>query len=108
MNFHIDFLFRIGSGYDELVALIQANPRYVFYISKQDKHDKRTKIARERGWAEVSHKQHSGVIKLSKSGGVCRASVTDQSGGLKLIGAWVSWLASNAPHLIAGLDLRIA
>jgi hypothetical protein len=108
MNFQMDFLFRTGSGYDELVTLIQANPRYVFYISRKDKRDKRTKKARERGWVEVSHKQHSGVIKVWKHDGVCRASVSDESGGLKLIGAWVSWLASNAPHLIAGLDLRIA
>ena len=108
MNFHIDFLFRTGAGYDELVTLVQANPRYVFYISKQDRRDKRTKKAKEKGWVEISHKQHDGVIKLSKNRGVCRASVTDESGGLKLIGAWVSWLASNAPHLIAGLDLRMA
>jgi hypothetical protein len=108
MDFEIDFLFRTGTGYDELVALIQANPRYVFYISKQDKIDKRTKKAKERGWVEVSHKQHTGVIKLSKKLGVWRASVNDQSGGLKLIGAWISWLASNASHLLAGLDLRMA
>jgi hypothetical protein len=108
MDFQIDFLFRTGSGYDELVTLIQANPRYVFYISKQDKIDKRTKKAKERRWVEVSHKQHTGVIKLSKNLGICRASVNDQSGGLKLIGAWISWLASNASHLIAGLDLRMA
>ncbi|MGD9850434.1 MAG: hypothetical protein AB7T38_04120 [Nitrospirales bacterium] len=41
-----------------------------------------------------------------KRHGVCRATITDTSGGLKLIGAWTSWLGSNAPHLISGLDLR--
>jgi hypothetical protein len=29
MDFEIDFLFKTGAGYDELVALIQGNPRYV-------------------------------------------------------------------------------
>ena len=107
MDFEIEFLFRTGAGYDDLVGLIQANPRYVFEVSKQDKFDKRTKKAKDKGWVELTHKQHSGVIKLSKSLGVCRASVSDQSGGLKLIGAWTSWLASNASHLISGLDLRL-
>jgi hypothetical protein len=63
-------------------------------------------MAKETGWVQISHKQHSGFIKLSKNLGVCRASIRDQSGGLKLIGAWTSWLASNASHLISGLDLR--
>ena len=106
MDFEIDFLFKNGAGYDDLLALIRANPRYVFEVSKQDKFDKRTKKARDKGWVEIRHKQHIGVIKLSKSDGVCRASVSDQSGGLKLIGAWTSWLASNASQLISGLDLR--
>ncbi|MDR4494431.1 MAG: hypothetical protein AB7P17_15925 [Nitrospirales bacterium] len=106
MDFQVDFIFRSGAGYDDLVALIQANPRYVFGIWKQDKIDKRTTKSRDRGWVEIKHKQHSGVIKLSKRHGVCRASITDTSGGLKLIGPWTSWLGSNAPHLISGLDLR--
>jgi hypothetical protein len=38
---------------------------------------------------------------------VCRAVARDNSGGLKLIGAWTSWVASNASRLISGLDLRI-
>jgi hypothetical protein len=81
MDFQIDFIFRTGAGYDDLVALIQANPRYVFEIWTQDKIDKRTTKSKDRGWVEIKHKQHSGVIKLSKSHGVCRASVTDESGG---------------------------
>ena len=107
MEFNIEFLFKNGAGYDDLVGLIQGNPRYVFKVSKQDKFDKRTKKAREKGWVELTHRQHRGVIKLSKSSGVCRASVGDQSGGLKLIGSWTSWLASNASHLMSGLDLRL-
>lgn len=107
MDFEIEFLFKNGAGYDDLVSLIQANPRYVFKVSKQDKFDKRTKKARDQGWIELAHKQHSGVIKLSKRSGVCRASVADRSGGLKLIGAWISWLASNASHLMSGVDLRL-
>jgi hypothetical protein len=106
MNFDIDVIFRTGASYDHLVALIQGNPRYVFEIWKQDKIDKRTKKAKDTGWVEIRHKQHHGFIKLSKDSGVCRASVSDQSGGLKLIGAWVSWLGSNASDLIAGLDVR--
>lgn len=106
MDFQIDFMFKAGAGYDELVALIHANPRYVFEIWKQDKIDKRTTKSKEKGWVEIRHKQHSGVIKLSKTFGVCHASVSDQSGGLKLIGAWTSWLGSNAAHLISGIDLR--
>jgi hypothetical protein len=108
MNFQIDFLFRSGAGYDDLIELIQGNPRYVFTISKQDRIDKRTKKAKEKGWVELSHKQYKeGVIKLFKNQGICRASVTDDSGGLRLIGAWISWLASNASELLAGLDVRI-
>jgi len=106
MNFQIDFLFKNGAGYDDLLNLIQSNPKFVFEIWKQDKIDKRTTKAKEKGWVEISHKQHGGVIKLSKDLGVCCAFVSDQSGGLKLIGAWTSWLASNASHLISGLDLR--
>jgi hypothetical protein len=110
MKFEIDFLFKTGAGYDQLLELIQSNPRYVFEIVKQDKIDKRTKKAKETGWVEVRHKQynksHRGIIKISKNLGVCRTSVLDQSGGSKLIGAWTSWLASNASHLISGLDVR--
>ncbi|HEY7330962.1 MAG TPA: hypothetical protein VH592_25215 [Gemmataceae bacterium] len=107
MDFQIDFLFKTGAGYDDLVNLIQGNPRYVFEILKQDKIDKRTKKSRESGWVQIGHKQHAGYIKLTKDNGVCRAAVHDDSGGLKLIGAWTSWMASNASHLISGLDLRI-
>ncbi len=106
MQFQIDFLFKAGAGYDELVALIQSNPRYVFEVTGQDKIGKRTNRSKVEGWVEVSHKQHVGAIRLSKSNGVCRASVTDESGGLKLIGAWTSWLANNASDLIAGLVIR--
>jgi hypothetical protein len=89
-----------------LVDLIQSNPRYVFEITGRDKIDKRTNRSKVKGWVEVSHKQHAGTIRLSKNRGVCRATVTDESGGLKLIGAWTSWLANNASDLIAGLDVR--
>ncbi|HNP30952.1 MAG TPA: hypothetical protein PKK23_18050 [Nitrospirales bacterium] len=54
----------------------------------------------------IKRKQQNGVIKLGKRHGVCRATITDTSGGLKLIGAWTRWLGSNVPHLISGLDLR--
>jgi hypothetical protein len=107
MRFHIDILFKNRAGYDELVALIGANPRYVFSIARRDRADKRTRRAHLRGWAEVRHKQHAGIIKLIKDRGVCAAEVDDESGGLKLIGAWTSWLASNASDLIHGLDIRI-
>ncbi len=106
MNFKIDFLFRTGASYDEIVSRMLSNPRYVFQISKQDKIDKRTKKSRDTGWVEIRHKQHKGFIKLSKDAGVCRALVSDKSGGRKLIGAWVSWLSSNASDLIAGMDVR--
>jgi hypothetical protein len=106
MDFQIDFIFRTGAGYDNLVALIQGNPRYVFEISKQDSIDKRTKKAKQKGWVEIRHKRHRGLVKLSKSFGVSRASVSDQSDGMKLIGAWIGWLASNASDLIAGVDVR--
>ena len=42
MEFEIDFLFKAGTGYDDLVRLIGSNPMYVFEITKQDKIDKRT------------------------------------------------------------------
>lgn len=107
MRFHIDILFVGGAGYDELVARIEANPRYVFSVARQDHTDKRTRRAHLRGWAEIRHKQHAGSIRLVKNRGVCRAEVDDESGGLKLIGAWTSWLASNAADLIHGLDIRL-
>ncbi len=106
MDSPIDFLFRAGFGYDDLVELIQSKPRYVFHIWKQEKIDKRTTKSKETGWVELRHRQHAGAIKLSKSFGVCRASISDRSGGLKLIGAWTSWLGSNAADLVSGLDLR--
>lgn len=53
MNFRIDFILRTGASYDDLVALIQGTPRYVFEIWKQDKIDKRTKKAKDTGWVEV-------------------------------------------------------
>jgi hypothetical protein len=90
MEFQMDFLFKTGAGYDALVSLIQGNSRYVFFVSKQDKIDKRTKKSKETGWVEICHKQHDGSIKLSKDHGVCRATIDDQSGGMKLIGAWTS------------------
>ena|SRR5882724_2295899 len=112
MELRIDFLFKTGAGYDELLRLLEGNPKYVFEVVKQDKFDKRTKKAQTSGWVEIGHKQykksHRGVVRLSKADGTCRVSVRDESGGLKLIGAWISWLASNADHLIAGLDVRFA
>lgn len=108
MDFQIDFLFKAGACYDDLVNLIKGNPRYVFEVLKQDKTDKRTRKAKDTGWVLIGHKRHSGVIKLSKNCGVCRAEVRDESGGLKLIGAWTSWLATNASLLISGLDIRFA
>lgn len=109
MDFQIDFLFKTGFGYDDLVKKIQENPRYVFHVAKQDKTDKRTRKAKDKGWVDIKHKQHTkGVIRLSKNLGICRASVADDSGGFKLIGAWTSWLASNASDLISGLDVRFA
>jgi hypothetical protein len=107
MQFHIDLLFRSGKGYDDLVSRIGENPRYVFGIHKQDQRDKRTRKGRQKGWAEIRHRQHAGVIKLVKDEGVCRACVEDESGGLKLIGAWTSWLASRTSDLIYGIDIRI-
>jgi hypothetical protein len=106
MQFQLDFMFKAGAGYDDLVALIQSNSRYVFEVSGQDKIDKRTTRSKMEGWVKISHKQHGGTIKLTKNNGVCQASFTDESGGLKLIGAWTSWLASNASHLIAGVIVR--
>jgi hypothetical protein len=108
VGFEVDFLFKHGAGYDDLVTLIQSNPKYVFEVVGQDKTDRRTKKAKESGWVEIRHKQHPGAIRLTKNLGVCRASVRDQSGGLKLIGAWTSWLASNASDLMSGLDVRFA
>jgi hypothetical protein len=107
MDFELDFLFKTGAGYDDLVALIQGNPRYVFQVVQQDRIDKRTKKSRDSGWVRIGHKQHAGSIKLTKDHGVCRAVVRDDSGGLKLIGAWTSWVANNASELVSGLDLRI-
>jgi hypothetical protein len=108
MDFEIDFLFRMGKGYDDLVSLIQGNPRFAFEIWKQDKIDKRTKKAKESGWVEIKHKnkRYKGTIKLTKHAGICRAAVTDRSGGMQLIGAWTGWLASNASDLLSELDLR--
>ncbi|HBP90577.1 MAG TPA: hypothetical protein DD706_23145 [Nitrospiraceae bacterium] len=54
MEFHIDIIFRSGAGYDDLVGLIQANPRYVFGIWKQDKIDKRTMKSKDRGWVVLN------------------------------------------------------
>jgi hypothetical protein len=102
----MDFLFKAGKGYEKLVKLIRSNPRYVFSIFREDKADKRTKKAKLRGWVEVRHKQHAGVIKLVKEEGTCFAHIDDESGGLKLIGAWTSWIASRAGDLVSGLDVR--
>lgn len=69
MKFKIDFLFKTGAGYDDLISLIQSNPRYVFKVTKEDKTDKRTRKLKEMRWVEISHKQHAGVIKLPKNKG---------------------------------------
>lgn len=106
MHFEIDLIFRSSHGYDDLVARVLSNPRFVFEVWKQDKIDKRTRKSKEKGWVELRHKQHGGFVKLSKESGVCSASVNDESGGLKLIGAWISWLGSNAADLLSGLDVR--
>jgi hypothetical protein len=106
MRFEIDFLFKAGSGYDELVQLIGSNYRYVFEISKQDKIDKRTTKSKETGWTDVTHKRHAGVVKLKKNNGVCTAEIKDDSGGHQLIGSWTSWIASNASHMVSGMNLR--
>jgi hypothetical protein len=109
MDFQIDFLFRVGAGYDQLIErmrLVQKSPHSVFTISNEAKVDKRFKKAKEIGWVEISHKRYNGVIKLLKSLGVCRGFVDEQADG-KFIGAWVSWLARNATDLMSGFDIRV-
>lgn len=76
------------------------------FASCWEHHIPTTRCGRSSQPFEIRHKQHRGLVKLSKNSAVCRASVSDQSGGLKLIGEWASWLGSNASDLIAGRDVR--
>lgn len=102
----LDHLFMMEKGYDDLVALIESNPRFVFYVFKKDSIDRRTKKSRVMGWTKVRHVKHAGLIKLTKKNGRCICTIDDKSGGNQLTGSWISWIASNAPHLIYGINLR--
>jgi len=104
--FRVEFLFKAGAGYDELLSLLRSNPRFVFCVHSEDSIDKRTKKSKVKGWARIKHKQHHGEVKLAKDSGRCTGEITDRSPAMKLTGAWVSWLANNASELIYGVDVR--
>lgn len=104
--FHVDYMFRAGKSYDDLLDLIRSNPRYVFFIHAECRRDKRTKKARLKGWAKIHHKKHEGEVKLIKERGRCFTEIDDMSGGHQLLGAWLAWLASNAADLVYGVDVR--
>jgi hypothetical protein len=107
MPAQIDFLFAQGAGYEDLVERIQSNPRFVFYVKKADRIDKRTRRAKVKGWAKIEHKRYEGAIWLDKSHGRCSAEIEGDETG-EFTGSWVSWIIRNAPDLIYGLDLRFA
>lgn len=106
--FRMDFLFKAGKGYEDLLDLVRSNPRFVFSVHREDTTDKRRRLARVKGWARLRHDRyrHKGEVKLVKDHGRCFAEITDNSGGLQVVGAWVSWLASNAGDIVHGVDIR--
>ncbi len=44
-----ELLFCDGKGYEDLVLLLQSNPRFVFKIHTEDRTDRRTRQARLKG-----------------------------------------------------------
>jgi hypothetical protein len=106
MELYMEFLFRGGAGYDELVERIKSNPKFAFTVAAQARVDKRTTKAKLKGWTKLAHKGYQGQVKLVKDQGYCRSEIHDEAGG-KLLGAWTSWIARNASDLVCGMDLRI-
>lgn len=106
--YRMDFLFKSGNGYEELVDLIRSNPRFVFRVHREDTTDKRRRLARVRGWVVLRHRRYGakGEVKVIKDHGRCFAEITDDTGSLQVVGSWVSWLASNASELVHGVDVR--
>ena len=106
--YKVDILFRSGKGYDELPGLIYGNPRYVFKVWKEDTTDKRTRKSRIKGWARLRHSRYweKGEVKLLKANGRCFAEITDETGGLQLVGSWVSWLDGTLPPRVIRPSIR--
>ena len=102
----IEVLFRNGFGYDDLIAKMNSNSKFIFYVLKTDSTDKRTKKAKVKGWTKVAHKKYGGDITIRKDNGRCSVEIDDKSESQQLSGAWINWLRNQTQDLIFGMDIR--
>jgi hypothetical protein len=106
--YSIDIVLRQGFSIDHLTDLLRSNPRYIFNCNLPAR---KRKISRHSAkkvtyrWQHKKYKKYGGSIKLRKENGIFWAEVDDENGG-QLLGAFVSWLYSNAGDMVYRLDIR--
>jgi hypothetical protein len=88
--------FRHGYSIDDLNDRLHSNPRYVF-ASKNVSRPKRRKAV------YVWHHPRHGKLTLKKEAGFSWATVPGKA--TRLLGAFVSWLFSNARDLVGWIEV---
>lgn len=103
---NVDLTFRQGFSIDHLTDLLRSNPRYIFTCNIPAR---KRKISRH-GAKQITycwfHKKYDGEIKLKKRGGIFWAEINSENIG-QLVGAFVSWLISNAKEMVYRIDIRL-
>ena len=105
-SYSVDIVLREGHTVDDLTSLVLSNPKYVFECNATLGQVKRLR-KKPRATYRWKHKRFGGPVKLKKKGGVSSAEVPEA--GVRPgqpLGAFVSWLFTNAGDIVHRLDIR--
>lgn len=105
MSYTIDIVLRQGFSIDHLTDLLRSNPRYIFNCNLPARKRKTSRHEAKKVTYRWQHKKYGGSLKLKKENGVFWAEM-DEEDGSQLLGAFVSWLYSNAGEMVYRLDIR--
>lgn len=105
MPYTIDIILRQGFSIDHLTDLLRSNPRYIFTCNLIARKRKTPRHQAKKATYRWQHKKYGGIIKLRKADGIFWAEVASDNGG-QLLGAFVSWLYSNAGEMVYRVDIR--
>jgi hypothetical protein len=96
---------RQGFSIDHLTDLLRSNPRYIFTCNPIARKRKTSRHEANKITYEWRHKKYEGSIKVRKSHGIFWAEVKSDQGS-QLLGAFISWLFSNAGEMVYRADIR--
>jgi hypothetical protein len=107
MSYRIDLILRQGFSIDHLTDLLRSNPKYIFTCNLTARKRKISRHEAKKVTYHWQHKKYGGVTKLKKEDGIFWAEIESDNGS-QLLGAFVSWLFSNARQMIYRVDIRQA